>query len=157
MKAGAPTCEHPVITFGELFREGHGLNALDHGAFAGTKAHEVLAETGIAITADINTLTSIQNGSLIGIAFYSLPDLKLLDQLVLKYLGLAAETSKREPIVIFDVLHCKTMWDFDKLIPGIGAVYQTPVVGIWKNGLLTEKATGAEAHSLIARKYLLEG
>lgn len=82
-----------MITFKELFRHGHKRNALDNGTFARTNAQEVLAGSGIAITSDIKRPISIQDGSLIGIAFYSLPDLELLDQLVIKYHGLSGETA----------------------------------------------------------------
>jgi hypothetical protein len=83
---------------------------------------------------------------LIGVATYSGADLKLLD-----LLGEALERNGQEApsINVFDTLDCTTHDDFDKYIPGMGKVFQTPVVGVWRNGALNEKASGKSARDLI--------
>jgi hypothetical protein len=104
----------------------------------------------------------------LGVAPYSKDDMRLLDlvrQAVLKECSprrggrLQPETPGREPPVapgplrveVFSVLACKTHQDFEKYIPGIGKVYQTPVVGYWVDGVLREKCWGAPARALVAR------
>jgi hypothetical protein len=135
-----------MTTFGSLFREGQKIDPLDNGMLARSKAQEVLAGSDMLLWADGSAMP-IQNGATIGIAFYSLPDLEFLDRLVLARPNIAGSSS--ESIAIFDVLSCKTMEDFEKFIPGIGAVYQTPVVGIWKNGCVVEKGIGAKGRMLL--------
>lgn len=39
------------------------------------------------------------------------------------------------------------------MIPGIGKTFQTPVVGVWEKGVLTQKATGAAGRDLIIARY----
>ena len=144
-----------MTTFAELFREGHELNALNNGMFAKINAREALSGSGIILVSDEKNI-SIQNGSLIGVAFYSLPDMELLDQLVSTFREKNLSHKEPEPILVFDVLRCKTMRDFELLIPGIGSVYHTPVVGIWKEGQLVEKSAGAEGRMLLSRLYNLK-
>jgi hypothetical protein len=71
---------------------------------------------------------------LIGVAPYSGYDLKLLE--ALNELPLDPISDR---IDVFDVLACQTQEDFEKYIPGIGKVYQTPVVGIWEQGRLLQR------------------
>ncbi len=42
------------------------------------------------------------------------------------------------------------MEDFEKYVPGIGKVFQTPVVGYWEDGLLKEKAWGKKGRDLLS-------
>jgi hypothetical protein len=90
--------------------------------------------------------------TLLGVAPYSLPDLQLVDQI---REAVQQGACSGEQVQVFDVLTCATMEDFDERIPGIGPVYQTPVVGIWSNGILVEKASGARARQLILEHYRL--
>jgi hypothetical protein len=77
---------------------------------------------------------------LIGVAPYSAYDLKLLE--VLNELPLDPASDR---IDVFDVLACQKQEDFEKYVPGIGKVFQTPVVGIWGNGKLEETNSGHSA------------
>ena len=87
------------------------------------------------------------NRLLVGVATYSEPDLALLD-LVQE----AVDWDKKAPrIDVFNTLDCKSQQDFEKYIPGIGDVFQTPAVGLWQNGVLMETAWGKPARDLIAR------
>jgi hypothetical protein len=133
------------LTFTSLFWEGQQLNPLDCGQFARSKAEEVLTRSGIGFSEPRHQF-SLRNGALIGIAFYSRDDLEFLDRIV----AARGETASNvKEIIVFDVLGCKTMDDFEKLIPGIGLVYQTPVVGIWRDGELVEKGVGAKGRMLL--------
>ena len=90
---------------------------------------------------------------LIGVATYSEADLKLLDLLEEVLQGRAENTLS---IDLFNTLDCKSHDDFDNYIPGIGKVFQTPVAGLWENGVLKEKAWGKSARDLIAQVCQLE-
>jgi hypothetical protein len=144
-----------MITFGELFREGQKINPLDNGAFARLNAQEALSGSGITFrSSEVPELP--RNGAIIGIAFYSLADLSLIDELVIARRDKNLSHSGSESVVLFDVLTCKSMGDFEQLIPGIGPVYHTPVVGIWKEGQLVETGTGAKGRMLLSRLYNLK-
>lgn len=72
---------------------------------------------------------------LVGVATWSGYDMKLLD---------ALEHSVGGPDVIgvFDTAECKSDEDFESRIPGVGPVFQTPVVGLWEQGKLVAKGSG---------------
>ena len=136
-----------MMTFAELFREGQKSKSLDNGELARSKAKELLSSHGITLKTDLTPI-SLEAGAVVGIAFYSLPDLKFLDQLVLA----CRDKKLGNSVIVFDVLSCKTMTDFEKLIPGVGSVYQTPVVGIWRDGELVETGIGAKGRMLVVGK-----
>lgn len=95
---------------------------------------------------------------LIGVATYSVYDLKLLD-IVHAHLTSQkpfagdAPISADEPLTIdvFDILDCQTQSDFERYIPGIGPISQSPVVGLWVDGELQEKAIGGLGRRLVYR------
>ncbi|HKE55315.1 MAG TPA: hypothetical protein VKB46_01395 [Pyrinomonadaceae bacterium] len=82
---------------------------------------------------------------LIGIATWSIYDLKLLDSV--------QDSTVRFPtdrvIDVFDVDQCKSSEDFDLYVPGIGMVYQTPIVGVWRQGVKVSSAWGASGRELL--------
>ena len=84
---------------------------------------------------------------LIGVAVYSLYDLDLLDVLESNSLG-------HDSVQVFNVNSCATMSDFEQYVPGIGNVFQTPVVGFWQDGQLTHRDTGASARDWIRNRYV---
>lgn len=89
---------------------------------------------------------------LIGIETASRYDMILLDALADAMVdGRIGE----DRIDLFDVAEIKSMADFEHYIPGIGDVYQTPVVGYWENGVLQQKAWGAGGRNLLIRHYRL--
>lgn len=105
---------------------------------------------------------------LIGFASYSRYDMRLLDLICgalevsaqarhhvapaipLGGFGLVRLPPQPARVGVFSVLDCKSQSDFDKYIPGIGSVLQTPVVGLWVDGVLQKRATGAAGRALIA-------
>jgi hypothetical protein len=133
-----------------LFREGHKQNPQDNGQLARSRAAGVLRGSGIVLATDSDQL-SVQDGAVVGVAFYSLPDLELLDDLAFDRHVLHSET-----IVVFDVLSCKKMADFERWIPSIGPVYQTPVVGVWQDGLLVDVGVGKKAREILSNRYGLQ-
>lgn len=89
---------------------------------------------------------------IIGVASYAAGELELLDQLE-DAIGSASEAPDVEA---FDVLDCQTPSDFDRFIPGIGAVHRTPVIGVICDGKLVDQATGlAEVANTLRRFNVL--
>lgn len=84
---------------------------------------------------------------LIGVATWSPPDLAMLDILA----SLASAREANLDIDVFNVSSCPTTAAFEEYVPGIGAVFHTPVVGVWIDGVLTDKSSGKRARDLIAR------
>lgn len=91
------------------------------------------------------------HGVWIAIATYSVLDLELLDALEAK---LSCEEQKQS-IYVFDVFAFPEFGDFEKYLPGIGKVFQTPIIGAWTDGILEEKLWGAEARQWLVRRYEL--
>lgn len=84
----------------------------------------------------------------VGVAAWSQSDLELLESLD-RYAG--ADPGVR--VYVFDV--DQESGAFDRIIPGVGEVFQTPVVGRWVGGVLTEKGTGHEGRQ-IAKRLMAE-
>src|SRR5207249_3483682 len=53
-------------------------------------------------------------------------------------------------VEVFNVADCSPPETFDRYVPGIGHVFQTPVVGLWSEGHLVDKATGRAGRELVA-------
>ena len=125
-----------MTTFQQLFEESRGR--LDNYRYIRSKAHEVLSGTTLVLSEGLPT-APLSNGALLGIAFYSLPNLKILDDIVAR-----SRNSPQFPNVglgLFDVLSCKSMRDFESIFSGLRPMV-TPVIGIWKNDNLIEKGCG---------------
>lgn len=41
----------------------------------------------------------------------------------------------------------------ERTLPGIGKVFQTPVVGVWEKGVLAQRASGAAGRDLLIARY----
>jgi hypothetical protein len=57
-----------------------------------------------------------------------------------------------------EVFHTDDIRDqklLDQYVPGIGKVFGIPVVGIWENGILIQKGSGAVALNLLVDRYSL--
>jgi hypothetical protein len=126
-----------MITFAQLFEESRGR--LDNGAYVWSKAPEIVRGTTLMLSEGLPTAPQ-RDGALLGIAFYSLPDLQFLDDIVIRSRNTSDPRDMR--IDVFDALSCKSMQDFESLFPGIAPVTFTPVIGIWRNGKLIEKGFG---------------
>jgi len=89
---------------------------------------------------------------LLGIAVWSRYDLELLDRIE----ATLTETTSFA-MYVFDVDECHGgAADFERYVPGLGKVYHTPIVGIWRNGVLTSRASGFKGRQLFAETALLE-
>ena len=93
-------------------------------------------------------------GILIGIVSWSGYDLRLLDAL-----AQPRTVRGRERIDVLDIdaagRSSGSYAYFDRLIPGIGKIYQTPIVGVWNDGALMQKGSGAAGREFIIDRYNL--
>jgi hypothetical protein len=81
---------------------------------------------------------------LIGVATWSMYDLHLLDVVC----------SRQSPAVasVFNTAGV-TQDQLGRLVPGIGPVFHTPVLGVWRDGQVAEVSSGAAARDRIARMF----
>jgi hypothetical protein len=88
------------------------------------------------------------DGALIGIAFYSLPDLLILDDIVER----CRESShaRNMQVEIFDILTFKSVQDVEALFPGL-TPYGTPMISVWAQGELIQKGWGVREAQRISR------
>jgi hypothetical protein len=82
---------------------------------------------------------------LIGLATYSRDDIDLAQALV----DHKASGGSGVQVELFSVMDIRTMQEFEEYIPGIGNVYQTPVAGLWEDGVVIRTSQGLEARKLI--------
>jgi hypothetical protein len=61
---------------------------------------------------------------------------------------------QEEQVQVLDILTCQQS-DFEEWIPGIGKVVVTPVVGIWSDGALIERASGHNSIKALRKHYCL--
>jgi hypothetical protein len=54
-------------------------------------------------------------------------------------------------VSVFNVANCQSADAFEGYVPGVGAVFHTPVVGLWSDGKLLEKASGKAGRDLVVR------
>lgn len=90
---------------------------------------------------------------LIGVAVWSGYDLNTLDHLDA---AVAAGTRRDIPVYVFDADAASDPAQFEALLPGIGFVHHTPVVGYWDGGELIEKACGYHGRKLVALLFGLD-
>jgi hypothetical protein len=82
---------------------------------------------------------------LIGVATWSVFDLNLLDCLQ----EALSRGSRQTVIDVFDADDCKALDDFEPYIPSIGRVFQSPAVGIWRDGESVLSAWGFAGRQLL--------
>jgi hypothetical protein len=131
-----------VKTFAQLFEERRG--SLDNGAYVRSKASEVFSGTELRLRDGIPPAPT--DGAVLGVAFYSLPDLVVLDEVVERCRN-SLQSHLR--IEIFDVLNLKSMQDVETLFHT--PVFSTPMIGIWVKGELIQKGWGVREAERILR------
>ncbi len=119
----------------------------------GAAFREVLAKSHLHVWRPGCPVEGRGTRTLIGVATYSLLDLYMLDQV-----DEAIDSSTVHPrrVDVFDVSECRSMADLEGYVPGIGEVFQTPIVGIWDDGAPSANAWGAAARDLIGRLFGIE-
>ena len=132
--------------FRDLLQARAGLTLRERQESATRSFPVVVAGSPFKLWSPDHPIASQGTRLLIGVATYSEPDLKLLD-----LVGEALERGgENTPIIeVFNTLDCHSHADFERYIPGIGKVFQTPAVGVWQNGVLVTKASGRSARDVI--------
>jgi hypothetical protein len=140
-------------TLSGIFKKAQQLPPRDHYRYVMDQSSRTLAKRSLHKWRIKDLPPTPDNGRvvLIAVAVYSLPELELLDA-VLK--NLSERQNPEERLEILDAQTCSQP-EFDARIPGIGRVLQTPVVGVCKNGVLTQRAWGYQAVEIIRRHYRL--
>lgn len=90
---------------------------------------------------------------LLGVAVWSGYDLNLLDQLDR---AVAAGARPDVPVYVFDTDTEPSEAALNAIIPEIGFVHHTPVVGYWDGGELVEKGCGYDGRKLVALLFGLD-
>jgi hypothetical protein len=113
---------------------------------------DLLSQSSLGLWRVGDAVPKFPSRVLIGVATWFGYDMRLLDEL--------NETRMRHPtpnerIEVFDANDVRNQEQFDEYVPGIGKAVGLPVVGIWENGTLTQKASGALALNLLVDRYSL--
>jgi hypothetical protein len=101
-------------TFAQLFEERRGV--LDNGAYVRSRASEVFSGTGLVLSEGMPSAPP-SDGAVFGIAFYSLPDLVILDDVVERSRN--SSRTRKMPVEIFDILTCKSIREVETLFSGL--------------------------------------
>ena len=132
-------------TFAQLFEEKRGI--IDNGNYVRSKAHEVFSGTTLGLSEALPSAPS--DGALLGIAFYSLSDLVVLDEVVERSRNSSPAHNMR--VEVFDILAFKSMQEVEALFPGLTPAYGTPMIGVWAEGELIQKGWGVRDAQRISR------
>ena len=138
--------DQTVTTFAALLAPGPLLTPADEQRRASNLLPISVADSAMHWLASPESLNGTGEKLVVGVAVWSRYDLALLDEL---NQFAAAHPGLR--ICIFDV--DRVGGEFERFVPGVGDVTQTPVVGRWSGGSLVEKGTG-HAGREIARRMI---
>ena len=133
-------------TFAQLFEERRG--AVDKGAYVRSNAPEVFRGTSLVLREGMPYAPPIE-GARFGIAFYSLPDLLILDDVVER--SRKSSHARNGQVEVIDILNFKSMQDVEALFPGLTPAYGTPMIGVWAHGELIQKGWGVRDAQRISR------
>jgi hypothetical protein len=86
---------------------------------------------------------------LLGVATWSGYDMQLLDTLQ----EAMSRPGKLPDVALFNAGILTSMDEFHQYVPGVPDVFHTPAVGVWRDGVLTERAEGYDARDLVARMF----
>jgi hypothetical protein len=104
-------------------------------------------EIGVRVWKPGDPIPSHGRRLLIGVTQWSRDDLEVLDAV--------CEVVKGDQLDMFILGECKSQAEIEDYVPGVGPVFQSPVVGVWEDGILVDKGSGWEAKQLLARHGVL--
>src|SRR5579859_3755484 len=134
--------------FSDLMQPQPGLSPEELQKRAQDLLPALLQEHCIALRDPSQPIQELGQLLVIGVAAgYSRPDMVLLDDV-----SMALQQLPQWRVEVFDVSILRTMEDIGRFIPGIGPVYQTPVVALWVDGELKVRKSGKEARDFIRDK-----
>jgi hypothetical protein len=109
-----------------------------------------IAQSSLRWWSPDKALPTEQRFLLVGVAVWSGYDMNLLDHLDL---AVKSGANPATNVFVFDTDAVSTPEGFESILPGIGFVHHTPVVGYWDRGKLVEKAVGFEGRQIVARLF----
>ena len=89
---------------------------------------------------------------LIGVACWSIYDMRLLDALDC----VLVKGPRLVQVDIFDVDECASQEDVEHYFPGIGKIDQTPVVGVWRDGKQVYSGSGYAGRAVVANYFEID-
>ena len=129
----------------ELLKDEGNLTVSELQQSARVRFWELLANSGLKRWRKEDNIPGSMRRVLIGLApSYSIPDLDLAERVI----NAAHCSASHLTVEFFDVTDVADMADMQNYIPGIGNVYQTPVVGVWEVGVLVARAQGRAGEQL---------
>ena len=131
-----------------LFRSGH---PADVQRRASQELPFVLAKSNLHLWSLGDSIVSNGTRFLIGVATWSLYDLRLLDALD-EVLSLG---KRAERIDVFNLDSCQTQEEISAFVANIGKVIATPVVGVWRDGLQVEQASDYAGRNILVEVFAL--
>lgn len=89
---------------------------------------------------------------LIGVATWSLSDLRLLNALNAVLLN----EKRTERVDVFNLDVCQTQTDILAFVANLDKVYQSPVVGVWYDGEQIKQACGYDGRQILIEHFALD-
>lgn len=139
-----------MTAFFDLFREASRPDKLTDVGWADRRFPEVVARAPFRLWKPGDPILDKGERVLLGVATWSGYDMRLLDVIASR---LSRPRTAPIQVDLFNTADCKRGSDFKQYIPRIGEVLVTPVVGVWRDGRLEEKGTGAEGRNLVALMF----
>ena len=132
--------------FEDLLRLNNPSEAVEQQRLAREQFPSVVASSRMSMWSPGEPFPSKGNRLLIGVATYSRYDMDLLD-------ALDSQGWENDVIQLFELSVFSSMDEFEKFIPSLDKVLQTPVIGFWEDGQLTYRAQGAFARRWVRDRY----
>jgi hypothetical protein len=134
----------------QIFQQAQQLPPGQQSRYISVRLPGALAGSKIGIWNPEASIPKAGRRTLLGVAPYASLDLKLLDALCE---AMDDPRNQGERMEMFDILACTDMRDVQARIPEIGNVPHTPILGVWENGMLILRASGAKARQILVERY----
>jgi hypothetical protein len=138
--------DQATITFLDLLRRDPALSVGERQNRASEELPDWVRSSALRWLTQTDSVNGTGDKLVVGVAVWSRYDLTLLDDL-----NAFAAANPDVRVYVFDV--DRIGGQFDRFVPGIGDVGQTPVVGVWAGGVLVAKDTGFAGRQL-ARQFI---
>lgn len=133
--------DQATISFLNLLRRDSAVSAGARQDRASDELPALVTDSAMYWLAGPDSINGTGEKLVVGVAVWSRYDLTLLDELnafAASHLGVR--------VCVFDV--DRVNGEFERFVPGVGEVMQTPVVGHWKGGVLVAKGVGFEGRGI---------
>jgi hypothetical protein len=143
-----------VASFAALLTHQSGRSVGEIQVDAGRKLGPLLATVGIPLREPNQPLLTHGRQLVLGVASFSTHDLQLLDEIAQAW---DQSSTAGARLAVFDLQQCRDQEDVARFLPGeFGPVWNTPVLGVWDDGALTQRIDGvAECRQMLQREGLL--